>query len=265
MRVARRDSVLSHAVLVLASLIAVYPLATIVVRALGGADGWTLANFAQAWTRGSFASALLSSTVVAVSVVVLTSVVATLAAFAFTFLRVPGAKIILGLLLVGLVLPYEVTVYPLYEMLSGFGLIDTYWALILPQVGLSVPLGVFWMNSFLGTLPMSLVEAAYLDGASRRQVLGSIIAPLARPAIGTMATLVFLFTWNEFLLALVLLPQNEAVQTAPLSLSFFSGAARATDPAVTAAAAVLVAAPIILFYVLLQRRLISGVVDGAVK
>jgi raffinose/stachyose/melibiose transport system permease protein len=266
MKVSARESVVTHALLLIAAIFAVYPLISIIVSSLGGGNGApNFANFEVAWTRGSFASALIASAVVAATVVLVTAVLASLAGFALATMRIPGSKVIMGLLLVGLVLPYEVTVLPLYQLLSGWGLIDTYWALILPQIGLSVPLGVFWMRTFFASVPLELLEAARLDGASRFQTLRLVLLPIAGPAIATLCTILFLFTWNEFLLALILVPENQAVQTAPLALSFFSGTARAADPNVTAAAAVLVALPIVLAYVILQRRLITGLTDGAVK
>jgi raffinose/stachyose/melibiose transport system permease protein len=266
MNVSIRESAVTHALLLLAAVLAVYPLISIIVSALGGGDGSpNFANFTVAWTRGSFASALLASTVVATTVVIVTAALASLAGYALATMRIPAGKVIMGLLLVGLVLPYEVTVLPLYQLLSGWGLIDSYWALILPQIGLSVPLGVFWMRTFFASIPAELLEAARLDGASRFQTLRLVLLPIAGPAIATLSTILFLFTWNEFLLALILVPENQTAQTAPLALSFFSGTARAADPNVTAAAAVLVALPIVLAYIILQRRLISGLTDGAVK
>ncbi|WP_420369480.1 carbohydrate ABC transporter permease [Curtobacterium sp. L1-20] len=270
MRVARSESALTHAVLIIAALVAAFPLASVIVTSLGGDGGAAgsttgFGNYVEAWTEGGFGSALFSSAVVAITVVVVTAVVACLAGYALAHMRVPGGRLILGLLLVGLVLPYEVTVLPLYQMLAGWGLVDTYGALILPQVGLSVPLGVFWMRSFFASVPTELLEAARIDGASRFRILRSVLMPVAMPAVATLATILFLFTWNEFLLALVLVPQNQAVQTAPLSLSFFSGAQHGAQPDVTAAAAVLVALPIVIAYVVLQRRLITGLTEGAVK
>lgn len=266
MRVARSESVLTHAALIFAALIAVFPLASVIVASLSGdRSGSGLANYAEAWTQGGFASALLSSAIVSVTVVVVTAVIACLAGYALAHMQVPGGRLMLGLLLVGLVLPYEVTVLPLYQMLAAWGLVDTYWALILPQVGLSVPLGVFWMRSFFSSVPGELLEAARIDGASRFQILRSVLMPVAMPAVATLATILFLFTWNEFLLALILVPQNQAVQTAPLSLSFYSGAQHGAQPDLTAAAAVLVALPIVVAYMLLQRRLITGLTEGAVK
>ncbi|MEV0210511.1 carbohydrate ABC transporter permease [Streptomyces sp. NPDC050788] len=269
MRIARSESIATHALLVLASVVAVFPLASIVVSSLqgvtGSSSGLSFSAYSTAWTQGRFGSALLSSALVSVTVVVVTVVLAALAGYALATMRVPGGKVIVALLLVGLVLPYEVTVLPLYEMLTGWHLIDTYGALILPQIALSVPLGVLWMRSFFASVPVELLEAARIDGTSRLQSLRLVVLPIAGPAITTLSTVLFLFTWNEFLLALILVPDNPSVQTVPLALSFFSGAARSSDPAVTAAAAVLVALPVLLAYVFLQRRLISGLTEGAVK
>jgi raffinose/stachyose/melibiose transport system permease protein len=267
MRVSRTESAITHAILVIAAVIAVFPLASVLTTSLRDrkSGALNLSNYSDAWTQGGFASALLASAVVAISVVLVTLAVASLAGYALAHLRIPGRKAVLGLLLVGLVLPYEVTVLPLYRMLDSWGLVDTYWALILPQVGLSVPLGVFWMRTFFAGIPEELLEAARLDGASRFGILRRVLLPIAGPALTTLATILFLFTWNEFLLALILIPQNQSAQTAPLALSFFSGAQYGAQPNITAAAAVLVALPIIVVYVLLQRRLITGLTEGAVK
>lgn len=268
MRVARRESLFTHAILVVAAIIAVFPLVSILVTSLQGSPteaGFGFGNYAAAWVQGGFASALLSSSIVAIVVVVVTAGIGCLAGYALAHMRVPGGRLILGLLLLGLVLPYEVTVLPLYQMLSRWGLVDTYWALILPQIGLSMPLGVFWMRAFFASIPTELLEAARIDGASRFAILRRVLLPIAGPAIATLSTILFLFTWNEFLLALILVPQNRAVQTAPLALSFFSGAEHGAQPNTTAAAAVLVALPIVVAYVVLQRRLITGLTEGAVK
>ncbi len=267
MKVGRLETTTTHAVLVVMSVIALYPLVTILASSLSSSDpghSW-LTAYVTAWTQGNFASALLSSAIVATTVVVVTVIVACLAGYALATMLIPLAGLISAALLVGIVLPYEVTVLPLYELLSGWGLVGTYWGLILPQIGLSVPLGVFWMRSFFASIPTELLEAARIDGASRFQTLRLVMLPVAVPAIATLTTILFLFTWNEFLLALILVPDNSSVQTAPLSLSFFAGNERSSDPSVTAAAAVLVALPIVIAYVVLQRRLITGIVDGAVK
>lgn len=271
----RREQIAGHAVLLVGALIALYPFLSILGLAMSRPgerpDGPGLptslyfGHFAEAWTRGMFSSALLSSAIVAVSVVLGTIALAVPAAFALTRTRSKVMAALAGILIVGLVMPYEATVVPLYQMFRGWGLLNTYWALILPQIGLSLSFAVLWLRTAFAQTPSSLHEAAELDGASRMRILVSVVLPITVPALLTLATLLFLFTWNEFLLALVLVPDERSVQTAPLALSFFAGNRRNSDPAVTAAAAVLVALPVLVAYLFLQRRLISGMFAGAVK
>ena len=175
-----------------------------------------------------------------------------------------GDRWVFSLLLLGIIFPYEATVIPLYYDFQSVGLLNTYWALILPQIGQSVSFGTFWMRAFFRSSPRSLIEAARIDGASSFGVLRRVLLPQARPAITTLCALVFVYTWNEFLLALVLI-QDPSRQTAPLGLSFFAGTARAGDPTAVAAASVLVALPIIIVYIFLQRHFIRGMLAGAVK
>ncbi|MFD6053942.1 carbohydrate ABC transporter permease [Agromyces sp. NPDC060279] len=275
MRIRRSEQFLGHLLLVVGALLALLPFLSIVLLALtpsgertgGGGlpSSLTLENFATAWTRGGFGQALWSSLVVAVAVVLGASLVSVLAGYAFSTMRFPGRFLLLGILLVGLVMPYEGIIVPLYYLLEGMGLLNTYWALILPQIATSVSLGVLWMRTAYANVPRSLGEAASIDGAGRWATLWRVYMPVSAPAIATLGTLLFLYTWNEFLMALVLVPQNPDVQTAPLALSFFAGSTRNFDPSVTAAAAVIVALPILVVYAIFQRRFITGVVAGAVK
>jgi raffinose/stachyose/melibiose transport system permease protein len=224
-----------------------------------------LENFVGAWTRGGFSTSLLSSAFVAIVVVIGTGIVATLAGYALSILRLRWRGPIMAFLLIGIVLPPEAKIVPLYHMLESMHLLNTYWALILPQVATSFSLATFWMSNFFSTLPPSLGEAASIDGANSWKTLLHVHGPLGMSALTTISCLIFLYTWNEFLLALVLVPQNPTVQTAPLSLSFFAGNERTSEPEVIAAAAVLVALPVIIAYAFLQRRFMSGLTEGAVK
>lgn len=269
-----RQHFAAHTILILGSIIAIYPFLSILLLALNEpgtrTSGFTIpnglhfGNFVTAWTDGGFATALTSSAIVAVGVVGLAVVCSTMAAYAFGTQRLIGGGPLFALLLVGLVMPYEAMIIPLFYTMRDWGLTDTYWALILPQVGLSLSFGTFWMRTAFQATPISLSEAAKVDGATRWIILWKILLPQIRPALLTLGVLLFMFTWNEFLLALVMI-QDESVRTAPLALSFFAGNRRTGDPAVIAAAAVMVALPILIVYVFLQRRFITGMVAGAVK
>jgi raffinose/stachyose/melibiose transport system permease protein len=271
---ARREQLLSYTVLGIFAVVALYPILSIVMLAFhersdlvtGFAlpDNLSFGTFKEAWELGGFDRGLLNSLIVAATVALVTAVVSTLAGYAFGAMRFRGSDLLFYLLLVGLIFPYEATVIPLYYMFKDYGLTDSYWALILPQIGLSIPFGTFWMRAFFRSTPESLVQASRLDGASSFTTLWRVLLPQAKPALTTLVVLVFMWTWNEFLLALVMI-QSDDLRTAPLGLALFAGATRSQDPTLTAAAAVLVALPIVIVYVFLQRSFIRGMFSGAVK
>jgi len=270
--IARREQHLTYLLLGVFSLIALAPIVGILVTALqarGGAtsfgvpDGLNLENFATAWDEGNFADYLRSSVIVTVSVVVLSTLLSILAGYAFGMMRFRGSTVLFYMMLLGLMVPLEATIVPLYYDLRDLGLTDTYWALILPQVGASVAFGTFWMRAFFRSVPRSLVEAARLDGSSSWTTLWRVVLPLGRPAVLTMVALLFMWTWNEFLLALVMV-SDEGLRTAPLGLAFFQGR-NTTDYALLSAGSVIVATPVVLLYVFLQRHFIRGMLAGAVK
>jgi raffinose/stachyose/melibiose transport system permease protein len=275
MTVSRREQLLSYFVLCAFAVIALYPVVSIVLLALHRQSdvptGFSIphyldfSTFKTAWEEGNFDRGLVNSFIVAATVTVMTAVLSTLAGYAFGTMRFRGSDTLFYLLLIGLIFPYEATVIPLYYVFRDIGLTDTYWALILPQIGLSVPFGTFWMRAFFRSTPISLVEASRLDGASSFVTLWRVLLPHAWPAITTMLVLVFMWTWNEFLLALVMI-QSDDLRTAPLGLALFAGANRGTlYTTLVAAAAVLVALPVMIVYVFLQRSFIRGMFAGAVK
>jgi raffinose/stachyose/melibiose transport system permease protein len=268
----RRELSITYGILGAFSLIALLPIVGIVFTAVqdqdaqaafGTLDGFDLGNFADAWRDGNFGTYLRSSAIVTVSVVAASSLLSLLAGYAFGLMRFRGSTVLFYVFLLGLMIPTEAMIVPLYYDFRDLGLIDTYWALILPQVGTSVAFGTFWMRAYFRSVPRSLVEAARIDGASSWFTLWRVLLPLARPAVLTMTVLLFMWTWNEFLLALVMV-SDEGLRTAPLGLSFFQGRNR-TNLTLLAAGAVIVAAPVVLLYVLLQRHFIRGMLSGAVK
>ena len=271
----RREQLLSYLILGVFAIVALYPIISIVLLAFHKRSdlvtGFSIPHsldfgtFQTAWDEGNFGRGLINSFIVAATVSVVTAVLSTLAAYAFGTMRFRGSEAIFYLLLIGLIFPYEATVIPLYYIFRDAGLTDSYWALILPQIGLSIPFGTFWMRAFFRSTPGALVEASRLDGASSFGTLWRVLLPQAWPAITTMLVLVFMWTWNEFLLALLMI-QSDSLRTAPLGLALFQGANRnSQDVTLVAAAAVLVALPIMIVYVFLQRSFIRGMFAGAVK
>jgi raffinose/stachyose/melibiose transport system permease protein len=268
----RREQAATYALLGVFSIIALVPIVGILLTALqepgqvatfGQPNGLHVANFSKAWSDGHFAQYLRSSVIVVVSVVLISGLLSILTGYAFGMMRFRGDQVLFYLFLLGLMVPLESTVVPLYYDFRDLGLTDTYAALILPQAGVSLAFGTFWMRAFFRSVPRSLVEAARLDGSSSWSTLWRVVLPLARPAVLTMTVLVFMWTWNEFLLTLVMVTK-ENLLTAPLGLAFFSGR-NTTDFALLAAGSVIVAMPVVIVYVFLQRHFIRGMLSGAIK
>jgi raffinose/stachyose/melibiose transport system permease protein len=276
----RFDRLGTYLVLSVFAVLAIYPVLSILFLALHNKSDLVtgfavptridLSSFKAAWTEGHFATGFKSSFIVAATVTAVSAALSVGTGYAFGTMRFAGDRIVFPVILLGIIFPYEATVIPLYYdfqnvPLLHWNLLNTYWALILPQIGQSVAFGTFWMRAFFRSVPRSLIEAARIDGASSFGVLWRVLLPQAMPAVLTMSVLVFTYTWNEFLLALVLVSGSESHQTAPLGLSFFAGATRAGDPTKVAAAAVLVALPILVVYLFLQRHFVRGMLGGAIK
>ncbi len=226
-------------------------------------QSWNLENFRQAWFTGRFNIFFKNSVAVSLAVVIASVFLSVLMGYAFGLLPMPGKKWLFPLVLLGYMVPFEAVIIPLYHFLDLLGLRDSYWALILPQIGLSVSFGTLWMTSFFENAPRDLVDAAAMDGCNRWQTLWQVLWPLAKTSITTLIVLIFMWTWNEFLLALVLI-QDETLRTLPVGLAVFQGKYTATIP-LLAAGALIVALPTVVVYVLFQRFFIRGMLGGAVK
>ena len=269
----RAERTLNYVVALLFAIASIAPLAGVLLAALHppGAllsgislpPGLSLDTFAAAWERGSFTTLMTSSLIVSGSVVALTTLTAIPAGYAFGVIRFPFANLLFYVMIAGIIIPFEAVIVPLYYAFRSVGLTNTYWALILPQVGLQVCFGTFWMRAFFRAAPRELIEAARIDGATTWQVLWRVLVPIGRPAIFTLIVLVFTWSWNEFLLALVMI-SDEAHRTAPLGLSVFKSRYGLDVPSVSAAA-ILVALPILVIYVFAQRHFIRGVLSGSIK
>jgi raffinose/stachyose/melibiose transport system permease protein len=263
-----------YAILIVSLLIAIGPFVAIALAGFKtGAElasspfglpaHWTIDNFTSAWTQAHFSQYFRSSIFVAVPVVVGSTVLSVLSGYAFGRMQFPASRPLFFLMLLGIMIPGEAVIIPLYHNLRQMRLLDTYWAIILPQIAFSVSFGTFWMRGFFSQTPQDLVDAATVDGANSWQTLWDVLLPLARPAILSMAVLFFVWSWNDFLLPLVVVSREE-LRTLPLGLAFFQGRF-ASDLPLMAAGATLVALPTIVVYVLLQRHFIRGIASGAVK
>jgi raffinose/stachyose/melibiose transport system permease protein len=220
-------------------------------------------NFVDAWNVANVTTLLQSSVLIVLGVVPIALLISTMAAYALTVLNVPFGKIFYLVLLMTLTLPYEIVIVPLYQQINSLGLLDSRLGLILPLIGLNMPFAVFWMRAHFINTPTDLSEAASIDGAGPWKAFRHIHIPLARPAIASLGLLMFLSTWNTFLLALVLINDPNKRTMAGALQAFQSK--YSTDVVLLNAGALLLMAPTILVFLVMQGQFSKALLQGAVK
>lgn len=220
-------------------------------------------NFVDAWNVANITTLVQSSAVLVVGVVPIAMLISAMAAYAIAQLRIPFGNIFFLLLLLGLTLPYEIVVVPLYYQMQQLGLLNTQLGLILPLIGLNMPFAVFWMRTHFQSVPAEISESSSIDGAGPWKAFRHIQLPLAVPALASLGVLMFLSTWNQFLLAIVLIDDPNK-RTMAGALQGFVGA-HSTDVVLLNAGALLIMAPTILVFLLFQKYFIRAMLAGAVK
>jgi multiple sugar transport system permease protein len=226
---------------------------------------WTLANYSTAFKTGFFTAALRNSIGIALIATLIALVFASMAAYAITRLDFPGKTAILAGALAISMFPAISIVGGLYNVWRQIGLYDTWIGLILPYLSFSLPLSIYILSAFFREIPWDLEKAAQMDGATPMQAFRRVILPLAVPGVFTAGILAFIAAWNDFLFANVLTATN-AARTAPVALSYFTGASQFQQPAgAIAAGAIIVTVPILIMVLIFQRRIVSGLTAGAVK
>ncbi len=220
-------------------------------------------NFVQAFNVANMATIFKSSSLIVLGAVPVTVLIASMAGFALGQLQVAGGRFVFLLFLLGLTLPFEGIIVPLYYEIEHLGFLDTRWAIILPLTGLFMPFGVFWMRAHFVNMPLELSEAASIDGAGTWQQFWRVHVPLARPAVVSLAILTTVWTWNQFLLAIVLV-NDPTERTMAGALGAFQGD-WGTNVPLLSAGSLLILAPMILIYFIFQRQFISALLQGSVK
>ena len=269
----RGDRITRALPLVLLMLFAIIPLLSMFTAALApqGSNppglSWPAhphwGNFADAWTAANLSALFRSSVLIVLGVVPAAVAMATAAGYGLAQLRVPGGKVIYGLLLAGLTIPYEALITPLYYDIQGLGLLGSRLAVVLPLLGLLMPFGVFWMRAHFINVETALTEAGQLDGGSTWQIFRRIHLPLAKPAISALTILFFLATWNQYLLPLVLI-DDPAKRTVAGGLGAFQGQ-YGTNTALLCAGSLLIIAPSLLVFLVFQRHFVKALLQGAIR
>ncbi|GAA1481838.1 carbohydrate ABC transporter permease [Gordonia sinesedis] len=226
---------------------------------------WTLENYSGIFSTGAFTSALRNSIGIGLITTLIAVVLGTMAAYAVARLDFPGKKLLIGAALLIAMFPQISLVTPLFNIERAVGLFDTWPGLILPYITFALPLAIYTLSAFFREIPWELEKAAKMDGATPWQAFRKVIAPLAAPGVVTAAILVFIFAWNDLLLALALTSTERAI-TAPVAIQSFTGSSQFEEPTGSiAAAAVVITIPIIIFVLFFQRRIVAGLTSGAVK
>jgi raffinose/stachyose/melibiose transport system permease protein len=223
----------------------------------------TLDNIVEAWVQGRLGKYFLNSVIVAVPIVFFTIALSSLAAYAFARATFPGRNVLFYIFLIGLILPFQSIMIPLYYLLRDLQLLGTYWAMIIPSTALGLPFGIFIMRAFFQGLPNELSDAARVDGCNEFDVFWRVILPLAKPGMITLGIFSFLGAWNSFLLPLIYM-QREELRPLVIGLMFFQSR-YTTSYALTMAGATIVSLPVIIVYIIFQRQFIQGLTAGALK
>ncbi len=225
-------------------------------------DPATLYNYGRAIDHGLLL-ALFNSTVIALTTVALVLVAGSLAAYALARITFRGSQLVLFLIIAPMMIPGLVNLVPTYIVMAKLGLLDSYQGLILIYWVHSLPLAIWVLRAFFQTVPGELEDAAAVDGASRLQSLWSIILPLSQPALAAVALLVFLNSWNEFVIASIM-TSSALMRTAQVFLYL-----NMTDVGVNwgemMASALAINLPVLALFLLLQRRFIAGLTAGALR
>ncbi len=220
-------------------------------------------NLVKAWTVGRFNKYLGNTFIITIPTVFLVVSISCLAGYAFGKLKFAGSRLLFYIFLLGLMVPFQSIMIPLYYLLRDIKLLGTYWAMILPASALGLPFGIFLMQAFFRRLPSELRDAARVDGCNEFMVFSKIMLPLTGPAVSTLIVFQFMWTWNAFLMPLLFL-NNESLRPIALGLMYFSGQ-YTINYGMVAAGVTLATLPLIIVFIIFQRQFIRGLTAGAIK
>lgn len=221
----------------------------------------TLENYRNLLNAANLGRSCVNSFIFALGITILSLVCNAMAAYGFAKLSFPGREKLFALLLLTMMVPGQVTMMPVFLILKTLGLLNTFTGLIVP--GIASVFGIFMLRQFMSEIPEEILEAARIDGCSEFRIFFSIMLPLCRPILATLAIFSFIGAWNEFFWPLIIMLREE-MQTLPVALANLNGQFN-TDWGLLMAGSVLVVVPVILVFLLAQKHYIKGIAAGGVK
>jgi raffinose/stachyose/melibiose transport system permease protein len=232
--------------------------------AFGIPHAFTFGNYARAFEAGNLGRNILNSIIVTFGADLFIVLFGMMAAYALQVLRFKGAKIVNLIFMMGIIVPSQISLVPLFIDYSKFGLLDTYWSMIIPLAGFSIPMSVFLFTSFYRYIPLETYEAASLDGAGPYRIFAQITLPLSLNTIVTVVLVNSIFIWNDFIFGNTFILTDE-LKTVPLGLQNYIGAMGNTDWTATFAAVCVTITPLMLVFLVLNKSMIQGLEGGATK
>lgn len=223
----------------------------------------TLDNLIRAWTIGRMSTYMWNSIYVSVLRVAGVLFFASLAGYGFGKLSFWGRDKLFKFMLFGMMIPLQAVLIPTFFNLSRMGLINNRLGIVIPYLGLSMPFAIFMMRAFFRTLPSEFMDSAKIDGCNEFSTFWHIMLPLIKPACVSLVIFEFMWSWNNYLLPLMVI-FDDSMRTLPLGLMFFQGRF-AADNTLIASAVTICIVPIIVVYIILQRKFVDGLTSGALK
>jgi multiple sugar transport system permease protein len=269
----RISQIVLYALLIIGALIALLPMLWMLSASLmptGEASMYpprlmpskvTFSHYGELFTRLNLGRYLFNSALIAFVVTGISLVINSMAGYAFAKLRFRGRDRTFRILSLGLVLPVQVAMLPLFLLMKNLHLINTYWGVIIP--GMASIFGIFLIRQYALSIPDDMLDAARIDGASELRIYWSVVVPGILPILATLAIWTFLATWNDFMWPLIVL-SDEAHYTLPVALANLSGE-HVMDTELMMAGSVLTVIPVLAVFLFLQRYYIQGVMAGSVK
>ena len=269
----RRGSIVLYVLLAIGAAFALLPLIWMVSASFmqpGEANTYpprllsahpTLEHYRTLFTRLNLGRYFLNSVIVAVTATVVSLLINSMAGYAFAKLRFRGRDRLFRFLTLGLVIPVQVSMLPLFLIMREMGLVNTYWGVIIPS--LASIFGIFLIRQYAISIPDDLIDAARIDGAGEFRIYWSVVLPVIRPILATMAIWTFLSTWNDFMWPLIVLSDDQMF-TLPVALANLSGE-RVQDTELMMAGSVLTVLPVLMVFLFLQRYYVEGITAGSVK
>ena len=223
-----------------------------------------LGNYGEVLGSEGMGQTFLNSLIISIPATVIPIAIATFAAYALAWMRFPGRQIIFMVIVGLMVVPLQMTLIPVLRTYNDLGLAGSFLGVWLAHTGYGLPLGIYLLRNYIGSLPADLIEAASMDGASHLKIFTRVIVPLSTPAIASFAVFQFLWVWNDLLVALVYLGGNQDVAPITLTLRNLVGDRGQDWHLLTAGAFISMIVPLIVFFAL-QKYFVRGLLAGSVK